>query len=60
MVFIFEGGVEVRQLIAFQNLSQKLFLLKLRVMVSRFGTSPHLRTLLIRLGLLTFAGILLS
>ena len=50
----------MRQLIDFQNLSQKLFLPKLRVMISRFGTSPHLRTLLIQFGLLTDAGILLS
>lgn len=37
-----------------------MFLPKLRVMISRFGTSPRLRTLLIRFGLLTVAGILLS
>jgi hypothetical protein len=60
VVVIFKGGVKVRQLIDFQNLSQKLFLPKLRVMISRFGTSPHLRTLLIQFGLLTDAGILLS
>lgn len=56
----FEGGVKVRQLFEFYDLSQKLLFRKIRVERFDFESSPQIKTLLMRLGLLTVLGVFLT